>query len=650
MTLLCFLLDLRTLNPSLLRDLKQSLLQLANLYAVLSCRMREREPVGEEHQTLPDRIGLCYIHRNRTLLSDELKIAYSPRGNFNLRNFHHSVDNLPTDCFLIESSDYVHAERLDPDVSLARLMNDETLYSWGERDILKKVICVGCSLVSDRESLRRNLMEAAERCISVDFVVFEQDQFHGFSEKLDKFVNSITDMENCIIQTFVPSSSIFCGFVKRWFQDIKNDVEEPIQTILRFKNAIMGTTNQIFCSMSSPCSDILDGLKHCQACRCHGYPITNTAGSMTRRAFFCRVTTRELGACELIENALMVGDQTVLLMPSFQNFSGLNQRITGPIVLNVIERTNLTSLDEGVVMGGSHIVIPSASPEMEMISDEFDTAELNIQAFHGLCRCLFLLDQGLICSSTCNTESMKNVSFQCFYLLQPSNRGTMLLRRLASSEEIWPSPNIISATDVTLPEELVTSIQGSLSKVELRDYNPLRHERGFHQRLNSLVKESLQLGFEFEPIYSWFQPMATRSIPADKPERGPELRARVEGIQSDDNWKERNGAATQDWEELLLSSDAKENRPPVYLLSEPSKSEDPGSSLHRGKPMDEKTSRILERLEAPPRKRTAMGALPTILTSRKSVEPLVPGPSLSQPMKPSFQRLKRGLRRTASDA
>ena len=49
-------------------------------------------------------------------------------------------------------------------------------------------------------------------------------------------------------------------------------------------------------------------------------------------------------------------------------------------------------------------------------------------AFYGLCRCLFLSDQGLICSSICNTESMKNAPFQCFYLLQPSSKGTMLLR------------------------------------------------------------------------------------------------------------------------------------------------------------------------------------------------------------------------------
>lgn len=30
---------------------------------------------------------------------DQLKVAYSPRGNFNLRDFHHAVNNLPTDAF-----------------------------------------------------------------------------------------------------------------------------------------------------------------------------------------------------------------------------------------------------------------------------------------------------------------------------------------------------------------------------------------------------------------------------------------------------------------------------------------------------------------------------------------------------------------------
>jgi hypothetical protein len=31
-------------------------------------------------------------------------------------------------------------------------------------------------------------------------------------------------------------------------------------------------------------------------------------------------------------------------------------------------------------------------------------------------------------------------------------------------------------------------------QIELKDYDPMLHERGFHQKLNSLVKESLKYG------------------------------------------------------------------------------------------------------------------------------------------------------------
>jgi len=31
-------------------------------------------------------------------------------------------------------------------------------------------------------------------------------------------------------------------------------------------------------------------------------------------------------------------------------------------------------------------------------------------------------------------------------------------------------------------------------QIDLTDYDPLLHERSFHQKLNVLVKESLQLG------------------------------------------------------------------------------------------------------------------------------------------------------------
>ncbi|KAK4571788.1 hypothetical protein RGQ29_030264 [Quercus rubra] len=96
MVLVCFVIDLRSLPPQLLRDVKQSLLEVANFYAISS-----------ESESLRDKIGLCYVFRNRISSSDELKIAYSPspRGNFDLRDFHHAVNHLPTDSFLPEIDD-----------------------------------------------------------------------------------------------------------------------------------------------------------------------------------------------------------------------------------------------------------------------------------------------------------------------------------------------------------------------------------------------------------------------------------------------------------------------------------------------------------------------------------------------------------------
>lgn len=48
--------------------------------------------------------------------------------------------------------------------------------------------------------------------------------------------------------------------------------------------------------------------------------------------------------------------------------------------------------------------------------------------FQVLCHVLNSLDQGLVCSSNCNVETMREASFRCFYVLLPSEKGMMLLR------------------------------------------------------------------------------------------------------------------------------------------------------------------------------------------------------------------------------
>lgn len=54
--------------------------------------------------------------------------------------------------------------------------------------------------------------------------------------------------------------------------------------------------------------------------------------------------------------------------------------------------------------------------------------DLCMVVYHGLCEALYSLDEGLICYSNCNTQTMLETTFQCFYILQPSEHGPMFLK------------------------------------------------------------------------------------------------------------------------------------------------------------------------------------------------------------------------------
>ncbi|XP_064975374.1 uncharacterized protein LOC135618431 [Musa acuminata AAA Group] len=287
------------------------------------------------------------------------------------------------------------------------------------------------------------------------------------------------------------------------------------------------------------------------------------------------------------------------------------------------------TLQTGLIMGASFFVTPSTH-EIESASDESDNVDLNVQIFRGLCRTLFLLDQGLVCSSTCNTETMQDGTFLSYYLLQPSAGGPMLLRRLASSEEILPIPEIAQTSEVAIPEEVENSIRASLTKVELRDYNPLQHERGFHAKLNWLVKESLQFG----SITSLCVP-ANPELNLNDLQQQP-LTQVSEGQMSLNQHKEKTSSClTEEWERLLIVDELTSSSPPSFPIPRTKTS----NLRAQAKPLDEKTSRILERLEAPKQQ------IPTNFLNEEMKKPLLPfNSSSSQPLKPNFQKLKRKQR------
>ncbi|URE41134.1 hypothetical protein MUK42_06234 [Musa troglodytarum] len=450
MTLLCFLLDLRTISPPLLRDLKQ------------------------------------------------LKIAYRPGERFSVCGFHHAVNSISSDNFLPDVSKFIHTESSTEEMPLTDLLNKNALYKWGSDDVPKKVIVICSSIATSTESLRISLLDAAERCITVEFVVLEQADTNLCYEdalKLMQFSDGICDLENCVIRS---------------------------------------------------------------------YPL-------------------------------------------------------------------------GLIMGSSFFVTPSTH-EIESASDESDKVDLNVQIFRGLCRTLVLLDQGLVCSSTCNTETMQDGTFLSYYLLQPSAGGPMLLRRLASSEEMLPIPEIAQTSEVAIPEEVENSIRASLRKVELRDYNPLQHERGFHAKLNWLVKESLQFG----SITSLCVP-ANPELNLNDLQQQP-LTQVSEGQMSLNQHKEKTSSClTEEWERLLIVDELTSSSPPSF----PTPRIKTSNLRTQAKTLDEKTSRILERLEAPKQQnsRAALSSIPMNFLNEEMKRPLLPfNSSSSQPLKPNFQKLKRKQR------
>lgn len=95
MVMLCFVLDLRSLPPPLLADLKQVLLIPSSITIILKAKMIDRltallnlffirqlllqlanfyaiSPSFPQSNSLSDRIGLCYLFNNRISSSDEV--------------------------------------------------------------------------------------------------------------------------------------------------------------------------------------------------------------------------------------------------------------------------------------------------------------------------------------------------------------------------------------------------------------------------------------------------------------------------------------------------------------------------------------------------------------------------------------------------
>ncbi|KAF8025408.1 hypothetical protein BT93_F2288 [Corymbia citriodora subsp. variegata] len=200
MGVLCFVADLPALPPETLRRLKQCWLQLANYYAVAP--PSSPPPPPRRSTALGDRIALCYVFFDRLTASRHLKVAYSPGEDFDLCRFHRAVGSMPADAFLPDSSTLDRC-----DTKLLSLLSDESIYSWSSEDIARKIVVLTSSLPLEMDAaLHDSLLGAADKCVSVEFLLFETRSVHlrHMQENTIKFVRSISDLDNCSISACLP--------------------------------------------------------------------------------------------------------------------------------------------------------------------------------------------------------------------------------------------------------------------------------------------------------------------------------------------------------------------------------------------------------------------------------------------------------------
>ena len=94
------------------------------------------------------------------------------------------------------------------------------------------------------------------------------------------------------------------------------------------------------------------------------------------------------------------------------------------------------SFNAGLIMGASFVVTASSYHVIETNSDDTDQSDMNAQLFQGLSSVLHSVDQGLICSSNCDLETMTEAPYHCYYILQPSDNGPMLMRGQKKSNKL----------------------------------------------------------------------------------------------------------------------------------------------------------------------------------------------------------------------
>ena len=272
-----------------------------------------------------------------------------------------------------------------------------------------------------------------------------------------------------------------------------------------------------------------DTMAPVKVCRCHGKGVLckDAAIGADDVAHFlaladknnvCSVSAKRLQEHEWIPNAVSVGRDNYICLPSFfqvgRRTSDVAFTAHCTVALSGVTEAHLfgcpwsataiSDEDEDAAAGDADdAILAAALGGAPGGSADKTPAEANGLHVGALVIALARSDLGLVLSCETNLDTGKPTPFRCFYLAQAPHQTadqgaaipSLLLRRIAAREELLPAQSAAASTvtigDVPAPLETEVAASLAASLPLISTYDPLQNERGIHKVVKSLVAKSL---------------------------------------------------------------------------------------------------------------------------------------------------------------
>ncbi|KAL3135582.1 hypothetical protein ABBQ38_006062 [Trebouxia sp. C0009 RCD-2024] len=364
------------------------------------------------------------------------------------------------------------------------------------------------------------LQYAADKCIQIDFVAIAAsclDEHPAATEvDLASFATGLTDFDNASA-TYCPCVSLQFPCTTTTTQattTLEQPLPSPEPSHCTQPHAQQGISAQplhgqppaldnlqhkaIVCRVVSEVAHLSSLLTPSRLCSWHGKPVQQPSAVSAQLPATCTVSGHTLTPAQLqySDSMVQVGSSCTLTLPTCQA-AGIMPPNTLPCLgkqagpetpsLHIIKRLKSESVSESLVFGWPHILVP--------LADSFDSMremQENEQSLLALCQVLEGQQEVLLLNGCLDMDTLQGSTWPLHYVARPAGNGCMLVRRVATAEELLPVNHLLQCDEVSdVPSHVQRPMQDALQALPLCDYSPLDHHSGALEKLADVVSQSL---------------------------------------------------------------------------------------------------------------------------------------------------------------